>query len=1309
MKQKLTLLIIMLLLATPVVAQTPHPQDPLIVSISYDFEPFTFLNNEGKPAGMLVDIWRLWSEKTGRHIEFISSDWKTSLENLKNQKADIHSGLLLSPERFEWMSGSQPFYEVGASLFYPSKPKNISDINDLSGQPVAVLKGGGQEQYLKINYPGIQRLTCDTREELVKVTRNGTAKGFIAISQVGASVIDRMGVSGEFDTQNKILYVEKMRAGVLKENSKLLALVNEGFNAISNRALSDIEARWIPDPTKRYFKATGIVQLNPEEEAWQKNHKTIRVGMAPVIPPLKFSEGGVIKGIEPDYLNLLAEYTGLQFEYVICDFQEMDAKVKSGELDMFISFNIPERLAYMTFTEPLMDFKLVIISRSDAPFTSGIGALKGRKIATVKGVKLYEKLLSSYPGIEVVQVNDSDAMFEAVANSKADALISRTYTAGYVMHNYPNLKITGVADLPPEPYLYAIRKDYPELVTILNKAIAAITSDKRDAITQKWSSIQIEYRPNWSEALKWALIIGSAFTFLLGSALFWNRRLRREIDIRIATEKALRDSEQRRRLALEAANAGTWEWDLQTNANIWSDELWPLYDMDPHSCEPSYAQWLKTVHPDNLAVVEQAFQKAAREGLPLNIEWRVQRRDGSERWLMSQGVPFKDGQGSIRRYLGTVLDITERKRAEEERLKSESHFRALVQTIPDLIWLKDRDGTYLSCNPMFERFYGARQEYIVGKNDYDFVDRELADSFREHDRKAMEAGKPTLNEEWITFADNGQRVQLETIKTPVFDPSGAIIGVLGIGHDITERKRVENALRESETRLQLVLDGSQLGFWDWNIATGEVVRNARWAEMLGYTMEEVELSVKQWTDLHHPDDRDPAWQSINDHLEGRTPVHQIEYRMLTKDGQYKWILDQAKIVSWDAQGKPLRMCGTHTDITERKLAEQEHEKLQNQLTQAQKMESVGRLAGGVAHDFNNMLSVILGYAELAMDQVDPSSSLYQELREIYSAGKRSADITRQLLAFARKQTIAPRILDLNETVEGMLKMLRRLIGEDIALAWLPGSGLAQAKMDPSQLDQLLANLCVNARDAIAGVGKVTVETGMVTFDEGYCKDHAGFTPGDFILLSVSDDGCGMDKEVLQNIFEPFFTTKEVGRGTGLGLATVYGIVKQNNGFVNVYSEPGHGTTFNIYLPVHQSHPGEIQAEIITDIPSGGTETILIVEDDASVLNLGKTMLERLGYTVLTANTPADAIRLAKANAGKIHLVITDVVMPEMNGRDVADQLRTLSPDIKILFMSGYTADVIAPQGILDEGVCFIHKPFSIKDLAVKVREALEQE
>jgi PAS domain S-box-containing protein len=403
----------------------------------------------------------------------------------------------------------------------------------------------------------------------------------------------------------------------------------------------------------------------------------------------------------------------------------------------------------------------------------------------------------------------------------------------------------------------------------------------------------------------------------------------------------------------------------------------------------------------------------------------------------------------------------------------------------------------------------------------------------------------------------------------------------------------------------------------------------------------------------------------------------------------------------DEHGAPECFAATAIDLSERK-------ELESQLQQAQKMESVGRLAGGVAHDFNNMLGVILGHTDLALMRVDPASPLQTDLMAIRKAAEHSADLTRQLLTFARKQTTAPKVLDLNEAVEGMLEMLRRLIGEDIDLVWLPDKNLWPVKVDPSQIDQILANLCINARDAITGVGKLTIETGSTAFDEAYCAGHPGFVPGEYVLLAVSDNGSGMDKETQEKLFEPFYTTKAMGKGTGLGLATVYGIVKQNNGFINVYSEPGHGTTFKIYLPWHVGKAERRKTIDSIKAISRGHETVLLVEDEPGILAITTTILEHQGYTVLAASTPGEAIRLAHDHPGEIHLLITDVVMPEMNGRKLAERLMPLHSTLKLLFMSGYTANVIAPQGVLDEGVHFIQKPFSMKDFATKVREVLDR-
>ena len=399
------------------------------------------------------------------------------------------------------------------------------------------------------------------------------------------------------------------------------------------------------------------------------------------------------------------------------------------------------------------------------------------------------------------------------------------------------------------------------------------------------------------------------------------------------------------------------------------------------------------------------------------------------------------------------------------------------------------------------------------------------------------------------------------------------------------------------------------------------------------------------------------------------------------------------------------------EIKERRKAEEQRAKLSGQLAQAQKMESVGRLAGGVAHDFNNMLGVIFGNAEMALQQVGTDHPARDALEEIRKAADRSADLTRQLLAFARRQTVVPRLLDLNETVQGMAKMLQRMIGEEVCLELHLDTNVWPVRVDPSQIDQMLVNLCANARDAIRGVGALSIATGNWYFDETYCAEHPESSPGEYVVLAVSDDGCGMDKETLSHLFEPFFTTKGVGEGTGLGLATVYGAVKQNGGFMEVRSEPAHGTTFEIFLPRYAGPREPARSEERSEEPSvslqRGRETVLVVEDELAILRLTRVMLEKQGYTVLAAGTPQEAISIAKGHDGGIDLLITDVVMPEMNGHDLATSLLPLHPNIKCLFMSGYTADIIADHGVLKDGVSFIQKPFSAKSLSDKVRQTLE--
>jgi len=495
--------------------------------------------------------------------------------------------------------------------------------------------------------------------------------------------------------------------------------------------------------------------------------------------------------------------------------------------------------------------------------------------------------------------------------------------------------------------------------------------------------------------------------------------------------------------------------------------------------------------------------------------------------------------------------------------------------------------------------------------------------------------------------------------------------------------------REQEVKFRSYVDNAPYGIFIADKEGHYVDVNPAACTITGYFRDEL-LSMCI-PDLIANDSREAAARHFQALLtSGRS---NCEFGFVRKDGERRQWHVAAQRLSQD------RFLGFVEDITE-------HRNLEAQLMQAQKMESIGRLAGGVAHDFNNLLMGIMGYADLCRDGLPDPHPVREWLDEITHEAERSASLTRQLLAFARRQTVAPEVVDLNDLVGNMLKMLRRLIGEDIDLVWQPGADLWSTKIDPSQLDQILANLCVNARDAINGVGKVTIETTNVSLDESYCADHVEASPGAHVMLAVSDDGCGMDHETLRNIFEPFFTTKPTGEGTGLGLATVYGIVKQNAGFVNVYSEPGKGTTFRIYLPREASARKETASESVKTDLQGGTETILLVEDEAGIRLTIRLFLERFGYTVIAAACPEEALRLVADHPDGIDLLITDVVMPGMSGRDLADKLALAYPSMKILYMSGYTANVIAHRGILDEGVQFLSKPIGRDELAQKVREVL---
>jgi len=681
--------------------------------------------------------------------------------------------------------------------------------------------------------------------------------------------------------------------------------------------------------------------------------------------------------------------------------------------------------------------------------------------------------------------------------------------------------------------------------------------------------------------------------------------------------------------------------------------------------------------------LEEHIRQVFDTGTPLETEFTF---EGEQEPMLFNWrlLPEFDAQGAVKSLLSISRDITEHRRMEYE-------YRILFREMLDGFALQDVirdeagnpvDYRFRALNPAFERMIGLRAADIAGRTVLEVlpdIDRSWIDTFG----KVALTGEPA-------FFERFSKIMGKHVETTVFRPAPDQIAVISV--DVTERKQAEEALRQFKT----VFDAANFGMAISDLNGVLIYINDCFARAHGH--EAGDLVGQPLMRLHNEEQREQV-EGLIRRIVSENVFDAQEVWHCRRDGTPFPMLMTGTLIR-DDDGTPKYFAATAIDLAERK-------NLEAQLAQAQKMESVGRLAGGVAHDFNNMLSVILGYADMALNRADTTHPLYHALTQIRNSAVRSADLTRQLLAFARRQTIAPRALDINETVEGMLKMIQRLIGEDIDLAWRPKPEVWPVLMDPSQLDQILANLCVNARDAIAGVGKITIETENIVLDEAYCADHEGFVPGNFVMIAVSDDGQGMDRKTMSHLFEPFFTTKKAGKGTGLGLSTIYGAVKQNKGFINVYSEPGKGSTFKIYLPRHAGEKGRKQTEE-AEIPTlKGQETILLVEDEPMILELAATILETQDYTVLQASTPGEAIRLAREHAGKIHLLLTDVIMPEMNGRELAKNLLSLYPDMKRLFMSGYTADVIAHHGVLDEGVRFISKPFSMKGLIAKVRAALD--
>jgi two-component system cell cycle sensor histidine kinase/response regulator CckA len=787
---------------------------------------------------------------------------------------------------------------------------------------------------------------------------------------------------------------------------------------------------------------------------------------------------------------------------------------------------------------------------------------------------------------------------------------------------------------------------------------------------------------------------GSVKHVLIDSSVY--REGDRFIHARCFTRDVSAEVAAQERWLLAAAATGDliWDWDVLAGEVTWTGAVQPYFGGGSGSGPVSdYRAWAERVHPEDLSSTRIAARVAMDAGADSwEDEYRFRRTDGTYACMLERARIVRDAAGRVVRIVGALRDVSHLKRSEEATLR----LAAIVASASDAIVGKTPDGVITSWNAAAERIFGYTEREMVGQSVFTLVPEELHETERALLARVRRGERVDFS---VTerFRKDGNRIAISLTLSPIWDPSGVVLGISSIQRDVTERLRAQEELARREERYRALVMATTSVVWTSDPEGRFVERQAAWEDYTGQPPEDHQDFG--WIQALHTEDREAlraSWARARQggsFLEGTIRVwHRGKHR-------YRQCVIRAAAVH-QPDGSVREWVGTLTDVEDQRLAEE-------RLRQGERLESVGRLAGGVAHEANNQMTVVMGAVAFLLRQITDDGAR-QDLEHIRRAAQRTAAITHQLLAFSRRQVLQLQVVDLNATVERLEPVLQRALGETSRLVLRLDPRLGRVKADPGQMDQVLLNLTLNARDAMPGGGVLSIETGGVVLDNPYiaAKGLQTMLPGHYALLVVSDTGMGMDRDTLEHVFEPFFTTKAVGEGTGLGLATVYGIVKQSGGFIWAYSEPGEGTTFKIYLPVAASRAAD-PASGLADPVVGGAEVVLLAEDDDAVRGVVARSLREYGYTVLEARDGAEALEIAAATATLPNLVIADVVMPRINGNQLYAEIQQRWPETPVLFISGYTRSDTVSRGLIGERCEFLQKPMDPEQLARTVRRLLQ--
>jgi signal transduction histidine kinase/ABC-type amino acid transport substrate-binding protein/ActR/RegA family two-component response regulator len=1270
----------------------------------------------------------------GREVTFGLGPWSSVKFWLEEGLVECLPLVGRTPEREALFDFTFPYMSLHGTVVVRSDCDSIRSVEDLSGLVVGVMAGDNAEEFLLRGDYGVTLVSTPSFEDALLMLSAGSVDAVVIQRLVGLRLVSEMGL---VDLRVMDWPIEGFRQdfcfAVREGNDSLLAVLNEGLSIV------------MADGTHSYLHSRWFASMEVPS-------RVLVMGGDRNFPPYEFLDSlGNPAGFNVDLMRAVAAEVGLDIEILLGDWSSIRGGLADGSIDALTGmFYSPGRDLEFGFTQPHTVVHYVAVVRSgDAP--NSLAELEGMSVVVQRGDIMHDHLIErGFDSLGVVP-SQEEALAGVVAGVWDCAVVSRV-GALWLMEREGWDLVLGKVPLLSPGYCFAVGSENRALLSQLSEGLRVVhETGAYRRIFEKWMGDYVE-EPSLSfvDILRRSLVVLVPLAFLLLWVALWLRLMRRQVRLRTAE---LRRSETLLNTTQEITRVGGWEYDVAAGRMFWTRETYAIHEMsvpeDPSSVQAHIEASSECYPPSDRERVMAAFGRCVSTGEPYEMECRFVSRAGREMWVRTAAKAVLDN-GVVVHVTGYIQDITAEKEAAEQLRLKDSLLREMGSIALVGGWEFDPStgrGTWTDevasihgVAPGSETSMEFGLSFYTGEHRLRII-RAV--------REAIESGTPfDLELELVT--GSGERKWVRSIgKTDVVD--GKVVSVHGSFQDITSMKASENRIAHLNLILRAIRDVNQLIVRETDpqvliekaaeilvdhrsyrsallVRVDASGRPVSWTgEGLARSVDALEVLLDSGSipDCFSMVRQGESCSVVNRKLVcSQCPLSASCESVLSlcapldhKDVRYGYLsvaMQDDSRVDEEEMSLLAEMAGdlayALAGIRESGAlvqAEADREEMQRQLLQSQKMEAIGQLAGGVAHDFNNMLQVIMGHAQMLSELCDHSDAeAAQGISEILRGAKRASELTRQLLLFSRRQVMTLQTLNFNEIVENVLKMIRRLIGEHIRLEWLPGSSVGSVQADVGMMEQVLMNLCVNARDAMPAGGVLTIETANVVIDSDYCRAHAWARPGRFVLLSVTDTGVGMDRETLDRVFEPFYTTKEEGKGTGIGLATVYGIVKQHDGMIGAYSEPGKGSLFKVYLPMTEQKAARVGARL-EGAAVGGTETILLAEDDELVRELAHKMLSRAGYTVLVAVDGEEAVEVFRA-APKVDLLLLDVIMPRLGGHDALDRIRAIRPDVPALFSSGYSENAIHTNFVLHEGLALVQKPYSSDELLRAVRKALER-